>query len=183
MKQRLCACRGVRDPLRDQRAARATFGALASRAFPLGRAVARVCQGADARVARGVRLADMNPPIPVPEARRTHHLRQPCHSLRRAAAWSRQQQATRRQRRDTYAELSRSPRCHLMVLAVEVGGPPPSCASLHERGLQRALASSLLELPLDTVASLATYTGPPGRTLSPHCLHACRPKPSSYSPV
>ena len=26
-------------------------------------------------------------------------------------------------------------------------------------------------------------TGPPGRTPSPHCLHAFRPKPSSSSPV
>ena len=61
---RLCACRRLLDPLGDHRAACATSGALASRALPLERAVARVCQEAGARVARNVRLADMNLPVP-----------------------------------------------------------------------------------------------------------------------
>jgi len=47
--------RGMLDPLGDHRAACATSGALASRARPLERAVARVCQEAGARVARNVR--------------------------------------------------------------------------------------------------------------------------------
>ena len=95
--------------------------------------------------------------------------------------------ATRRKRRDTYAELSRSPRCHLVVFAVEVGGRSGSepatflrllararaarahaavrsalraayvsrWSSIIAVAAQRALASSLLELPLDTVASAA----------------------------
>ena len=67
---RVCACRGPLDPLGDHRAACANSGALASRALPLERAGARVCQEAGARVARNMRLADMNLPIPVADARR-----------------------------------------------------------------------------------------------------------------
>ena len=208
---RLCACRGLLDPLGDHRAACATSGALASRALPLERAVARVCQEAGARVARNVRLADMNLPVPVPDARRIEIV---CNGL---PLWHGAQlavdttcvspvtrsgeprpgadsqpglallQATRRKRRDTYPELSRSPRCHLVVFAVEVGGrwgsEPATFLRLLARAraarahaavrsalraayvsrwssiiavaAQRALASSLLELPLDTVASAA----------------------------
>ena len=50
---RMCACRGQLDPLGDHRAACANSGVLASRALPIERALARVCQEA-------VRLADMN---------------------------------------------------------------------------------------------------------------------------
>ena len=211
---RLCACRGLLDPLGDHRAACATSGALASRALPLERAVARVCQEAGARVARNVRLADMNLPVPVPDARRIEIV---CNGLplwhgaqlavdtvtppvsapslapasRGPAADSQPGlallQATRRKRRDTYPELSRSPRCRLVVFAVEVGGrwgsEPATFLRLLARAraarahaavrsalraayvsrwssiiavaAQRALASSLLELPLDTVASAA----------------------------
>ena len=67
---RVCACRRLLDPLEDHRAACANSGALASRALPLERAVARVCQEAEARVARNMRLADMNLPVPVADARR-----------------------------------------------------------------------------------------------------------------
>ncbi|CAE7883168.1 unnamed protein product, partial [Symbiodinium sp. KB8] len=102
------------------------------------------------------------------------------HALRRSAA-------TRRKRRDTYPELSRSPRCHLVVFPVEIGGrwgsEPASFLRLLARAraarahaavrsalraadvsrwssiiavaVQRALASSLLELPFDTVAFAA----------------------------
>ena len=67
---RTCACRGRLDSLGDHRAACATSGVLASRALPLERAVARVCQEAGARVARNVRLADMNIDVPVSDDRR-----------------------------------------------------------------------------------------------------------------
>ena len=67
---RVCACRGLLDPLGDHRAACANSGALASRALPLERAVARVCQEAGAPVARNMRLANMNLPVPVADARR-----------------------------------------------------------------------------------------------------------------
>ena len=67
---RTCACRGHLEPLGDHRAACATSGVLASRALPLERAVARVCQEAGARVARNVRLADMNIDVPVSDDRR-----------------------------------------------------------------------------------------------------------------
>ena len=62
---RTCACRGRLDPLGDHRAACANSGVLASRALPLERAVVRVCQEAGARVARNVRLADMNVDVPI----------------------------------------------------------------------------------------------------------------------
>ena len=67
---RACACRGRLDPLGDHRAACANAGVLASRALPLERAVARVCQEAGARVARKVRLADMNIDVPVSDDHR-----------------------------------------------------------------------------------------------------------------
>ena len=51
--------RGTR-PLGDHRTACATSGVLSTRALPLEHAVARVCREAGARVARHVRLADMN---------------------------------------------------------------------------------------------------------------------------
>ena len=56
-------------PAGDHRAACANSGALASRALPLERAVARVCQEAGARVARNMRLADINLPVPVADPR------------------------------------------------------------------------------------------------------------------
>ena len=70
MAPRACACRGRLDPLGDHRAACANAGVLASRALPLERAVARVCQEAGAQVARNVRLADMNIDVPVSDDRR-----------------------------------------------------------------------------------------------------------------
>ena len=136
----------VLDPLGDHRAACANSGALASRALPLERAVARVCQEAGARVARNMRLADMNLPVPVADARRIEIV---CNGLPlwhgaqlvvdttcvspvtrsgepRTGADSQPglalQLATRRKRRETYPELSRSPRCRLVVSAVETGG-------------------------------------------------------------
>ena len=198
---RVCACRGLLDPLGDHRAACANSGALASRALPLERAVARVCQEAGARVARNMRLADMNLPVPVADARRIEIV---CNGLPlwhgaqlavdttcvspvprsgepRPGADSQPglalQLATRRKRRETYPELSRSPRCRLVVFAVETGGrwgPEPTAflrllaqaraASAHAAvrwsgviavAAQRALASSLLELPLEAVGAAA----------------------------
>ena len=65
-----CSCRCALDVLGDHRAACATSGVLASRALPLERAIARVCQEAGARVGRNVRLAAMNLHVPVHDARR-----------------------------------------------------------------------------------------------------------------
>ena len=61
---------GVLDSLGDHRTARATSGVLSTRALPLEHAVARVCREAGARVARHVRLADMNLDVPVSDERR-----------------------------------------------------------------------------------------------------------------
>ena len=56
---RNCSCRGMLDAYGDHRAACSTSGVLASRALPLERAIARVCQEAGARVGRNVALAAM----------------------------------------------------------------------------------------------------------------------------
>ena len=64
---RVCACRGLLDPLGDHRATCANSGALASFALPLERAVARFQELP--RVARNI-LADMNFSVPVADARR-----------------------------------------------------------------------------------------------------------------
>ena len=55
---------------RDHRAVCADAGVLASRAPPLERAVAHIYQEAGARVARNMRLADMNIDVPVSDNRR-----------------------------------------------------------------------------------------------------------------
>ena len=73
---RRCSCRGQLDALGDYRTACATSGVLATRALSIEHAVARVCREAGARVARNVRLADMNLEVPVaddfaPEKRAT----------------------------------------------------------------------------------------------------------------
>ena len=65
-----CSCRGELDAYGDHRAACSTSGVLASRALPLERAIARVCQKAGARVGRNVALAAMNIDVPVHDARR-----------------------------------------------------------------------------------------------------------------
>ena len=61
---------GTLDPPGDHCTACATSGVLAARALPLEHAVARVCREAGARVARHVRLADMNLDVPVADERR-----------------------------------------------------------------------------------------------------------------
>ena len=143
---RTCACRGRLDSLGDHRAACATSGVLASRALPLERAVARVCQEAGARVARNVRLADMNIDVPVSDDRRIEVV------ANGLSLWHGAQQAVdativspvtragdaqpgadvhpgravdaaaRRKRHQTYPELVRARRCRLVVVGVEVGG-------------------------------------------------------------
>ena len=65
---RTCRCRGHLEFLGDHRSAYATFGVLASRALPLEHAVAPVCREGGARVARNVRVADMNIDVPVSDA-------------------------------------------------------------------------------------------------------------------
>ena len=66
---RVCRCRGRLDPLGDHRSACATSGVLASRALPHEHAVARVCREGGTRVARNVRVADLNIDVPVSDAR------------------------------------------------------------------------------------------------------------------
>ena len=132
--------------LGDHRAACSTSGVLASRALPLERAIARVCQEAGARVGRNVALAAMNIDVPVHDARRVEVV---CNGL---PLWHGAQlavdatlvspvtrdgrphagadhhpgwavrNAARRKRRQTYPEIDRSRRCRLVVFGLEVGG-------------------------------------------------------------
>ena len=60
----MCRWRGVLDPLGDHRSACAMSGVFASRALPLEHAVASV-GGGGARVARNVKVAEMNVDVPV----------------------------------------------------------------------------------------------------------------------
>ncbi|OLP85284.1 Ankyrin-1 [Symbiodinium microadriaticum] len=139
---RRCACHGQLDPLGDHRAACATSGVLSTRALPLEHAVARVCRAAGARVARNVRLADMNLDVPVADARRIEvvanglplwHGSQLAVDATIVSPLTRQGQAhpradvqpgsavdaaARRKRNDTYPELE-SPRTALSL--------PPCC--------------------------------------------------------
>ena len=142
---RVCRCRGRLDPLGDHRSACATSGVLASRALPLEHAVARVCREGGARVARNVRVADMNIDVPVSDARCievvAHGLPlwhgaqlaldativspvtragepQPGADTRPGAAVH---AAARRKRRQTYPELASARRARLVVIGVEVG--------------------------------------------------------------
>ena len=145
---RRCSCHGVLDPLGDHRTACATSGVLATRALPVEHAVARVCREAGARVARHVRLADMNLDVPVSDERRIEvvvnglplwHGSQLALDAtivspltRRGEAHPRADvqpscavaAAARRKRTQTYTypELDRARRCRLVVVGVEVGG-------------------------------------------------------------
>ena len=134
------------DPFGDHRAACATSGVLPTRALPLEHAVARVCREAGARVARNVRLADMNVDVPVADARRIEvvanglplwHGSQlaldativsPLTRLGEAHPRADVQPgcaviaAARRKRHQTYPELARARRCRLVVVGVETGG-------------------------------------------------------------
>ena len=159
---RTCHCRGRLDPVGDHRSACATSGALASRALPLEHAVARVCRKSGARVARNVRLADMNIDVPVSDARCIEVVAnglplwhgtqlaidativspvtragepQPGAATRPGAAV---QAAARRKRRQTYPELA-SPRVSSLsgsrLAGASVLKPPPSCATSHGTAL------------------------------------------------
>ena len=143
---RRCACHGQLDPLGDHRAACATSGVLSTRALPLEHAVARVCREAGARVARNVRLADMNLDVPVADARRIEvvanglplwHGSQLAVDATLVSPLTRQGQAhpradvqpgsavdaaARRKRNNTYPELGHARRCRLVVVGTEVGG-------------------------------------------------------------
>ena len=104
------------------------------------------------------------------------------------------QQATRHKRRDTYLELSRSPRCHHVVFAVEIGGCWGSEPATFLRLLARARTARALaavrsalcvsleqrhrcrgELPLDTVASAAGGLAVHEVLKDKGCLHAPAP--------
>ena len=166
--------------------------------------MARVCHEAGARVARNVRLADMNIDVPVSDDRRVEVV------ANGLSLWHGAQQAVdativspvtragdaqpgadvhpgravdcaaRRKRRQAYPELVRARRCRLVVVGVEVGGRFGAEAATWLRLLagqrasdvlaatraaaraawvarwsgllavaaQRAIAASLLELPL-----------------------------------
>ena len=120
------------------------------RAGPLERAVARVCRAACARVARNVRVADMNIDVPVADDRRIEVV------ANGLSLWHGSQlavdatlvsplvspltrtgephpradvepgrsvtAAARRKRHGTYPELLRARRCRLVVIGLEMGG-------------------------------------------------------------
>ena len=163
---RSCSCRGALDAYGDHRAACSTSGVLASRALPLERAIARVCQEAGARVGRNVALAAMNIDAPVHDARRIEvvcnglpiwHGAQlavdatlvspvtrdgrPHDGADNHPGWA-VRNAARRKRRQTYPEIDRSRRCRLVVFGLEVGGRWAEEAATFVRLLARARAAS-----------------------------------------
>ena len=116
-----------------------------ARAVPLEHALARVCREAGARVARTVRVADMNIDVPVSDARRIEVVcngvplwhgaqlavdatlvspltrdgsPQPAADAQPGVSLAR---AAQRKRRHTYPELLRARRCRLVV-GLETGG-------------------------------------------------------------
>ena len=174
LSQRYCRCRRPLDSLGDHRAACAWAGVLRSRGRPLERAAARVCREAGARVTCNTRLADMNLQVDRVDDRRLEIVAnglplwggqqlavdttlvsplsgsgQPCRRGGRVqgAALA----LARRRKERTYAELLRSERCRLVVLAVEVGGRWSDEAASLVRGLARAKAR---EVPVRLRSSL-----------------------------
>ena len=143
---RRCSCHGTLDPLGDHRTACATSAVLATRALPLEHAVARVCREAGARVARHVKLADMNLDVPVADERRidvvadglplwhgsqlalTATIVSPLTRCGEAHPRADVQPgcavvaAARRKRCQTYPELGRARRCRLIFVGIETGG-------------------------------------------------------------
>ena len=137
---RRCRCHGELDPLGDHCSACATSGVLATRALPLEHAVVRVCHEAGARVARHVRLADMNLDVPVSDERRMEVVANGlplCHGSQLARPLTRRGElhphadvqagiavtaAAKRKRHQTYPELEHARRCRLVVVGLEVGG-------------------------------------------------------------
>ena len=153
---RRCSCHGQLGPHGDHRAACATSGVLSTRALPLEHAVARVCREAGARVARHVRLADMNLDLPIADERRIEvvanglplwHGSQlavdativsPLTRLGEAHPRADVQpgcavtNAARHKRHQTYPELGHARRCRRLRSAAGLGARPcSSCASLH----------------------------------------------------
>ena len=143
----------------------AKSGAFAARAIPLERAVARGCREAGARVAMHctsiARLADMNRDVPVHD---TRHIEIVCNVWPATLAWT-----------PAYTSYSTS----TVVVAPKLPGhmklptasaccacirckcscPPPAAWVLRRSGIiviavaaQRALAASMLHLPLPTAA-------------------------------
>ena len=163
---RTCRCGHSLDPLGDHRAACATSGVLPTRALPLKHALARVCREAGARVARNVRVADMNIDVPASDARRIEVVcnglplwhgaqlavdatlvspltrdgqPQPTADAQPGVALAR---AARRKRRHTYPELFRARRCRLVVFGIETGGRWSEEAATFLRLLVQARAAS-----------------------------------------
>ena len=163
---RTCRCGRSLDPLGYHRAACATSGVLPTRALPLEHALARVCREAGARVARNVRVADMNIDVPVSDARGIEVV---CNGL---PLWHGAQlavdatlvspltrdgspqsaadaqpgvslaRAAQRKRRHTYPELLRAHRCRLVVFGLETGGRWSEEAATFLRLLAQARAAS-----------------------------------------
>ena len=182
---RRCSCRGQLDELGDHRAACATSGVLSTRAVPLEHAVARVCREAGARVARHVRLADMNLDVPVADERRIEvvanglplwHGSQLAVDATIVSPLTRQGEAhphadvqpgravtnaARRKRHHTYPELGQARRCRLVVVGIEVGGRFGSEAVQLLRLLARHRAAAVPRLlrPSAITAWVARWSG------------------------
>ena len=181
---RACAFRRLLDPLGNHQAA--------------CRAVALVCRVVGARVARNMRIADMNLPVHVADARWIEIV---CNGL---PLWHGAQLAvdttcvspvTRssepRQGADSRpgASVSRSPRCQLVVFAVETGGrwgPEPTAflrllaqaraASAHAavRSALRAACVSRGSGIIAVAAQRALVARAPSRQIRPCCRRAGR---------
>lgn len=143
---RRCRCGRTLDEVGDHRAACSTCGVIRKRALPLERALARVCREAGARVAENVRLQGMN--LQGISARDQRQIEVVANGLPlwggaqlavdatlvspiRRDGWPQpgaadndgvQLRAARRRKEAKYAELLRSRRCRLVVVALEVGG-------------------------------------------------------------
>ncbi|OLP88685.1 hypothetical protein AK812_SmicGene29924 [Symbiodinium microadriaticum] len=171
------------DEYGDHRAACATSGILASRAVPIERAIARVCQEAGARFGRNVALAAMNLDVPIHDGRRIKFL------YNGLPLWHGAQlavDATLVSPAQAQANLSRARQRQevvwsslgLRLAATGTPKPPPSSACSRALGwvlrwsgpvavvAQRALAATFLELPLHTEPCAA------GPSPAPHELLA-----------
>ena len=146
LSARICRCRRTLDPLGGHRAACAQAGVLRGRGIPLGRAAARVCREAGARVTTNTRLSDLNlDHINRHDDRRIEvianglplwggaqlavdttlvsPLTSSSQPRRRAGQYAGAAlQDARKSKERTYPELLRSRRCRLVVLALETGG-------------------------------------------------------------
>ena len=143
---RHCRCRRRLDVYGDHHAACSRSGHLRARGAPLERAAARVCREAGATVATNVLLRDLNArTISASRSLPMACLRGAASSSQLKLPWSRlwtrrashvatndvhkeQPSTARRAKERTYPELLNSPRCRLVVLALEIGGRSTSMA-------------------------------------------------------